>query len=444
MPPPIPDIPQPTDRARSALNWLEAHSIVPNERCPIRSSMAGMALSDPFQFYLSHRLDLVPALRYSEALSRGSWFHTCVEAFLKDPGTAELFFNEKMASRRQELNTICDQVGIQPTSRQPILDRETHDANTARSWFFAAAALPVPGLTGHPNPATGHVGETFLDYIQRPYWSIPQLNGHAATELTIGLWENGHLLVAKPDLLLHHRDQNTLWLVDFKTTGLLPRVRAQSCPFDFQTRHYLYIVHQRLRERFLQERLNLPANVRLGGMIHWIVQKPPLKFGSTDRPYRMVDVTPTRGPNRGITRQEKEFTGEEPSTDNYVRRIHSWYSATGEYTHEAQERLTNPPIDLSFTYWRPESDGSVDRELLSEYNWVKDRITQFAGCAPFPCLFPRTGQSLVPRFDEENPYAPLHFAEPRDWPTLIQTAKLLVHRRDPRLHEARSHTLLEN
>ncbi len=428
MPPPVQDIPLPTDRGSSATRYLENFSIIPNQNPPLRSSMVGSALSDPFQFYLTSRLDLKPALQYSEALSRGTWFHTCMEAFYQDPATASLFFDRKLQERQAELTRIMAEVGIPPTGHQDILNRERHDALTSRSWFFASAALPIIPVTG------GGETESVIQYFRRPYWRVPTLNGRASTELLLGWWDGTNLSVIKPDLLVYHQDQNKLWLVDLKTTSLTPRDRAKSCPFDFQTIHYQYVMDQLLRERVIQEPLGLPTDVQLGGMIHWIVQKPPLKFGQGDRDFTMTRRTLSRGPRAGQTIEEKVFAEDgEPRTENYVRRIYEWYSGTGEYTHERQDRLQNPPINLSFTNWR----GELDRDSLSEYDWVKSRIKALCTCEPHPINFPRTGQSLVPTWGSENPYAELHHASPTAWPNIIRQNHLIVQRRDPQLHGVR-------
>ena len=57
-----------------ARDWLESQGLVAKEPA-IRSSDYETILSCPFQYYLSRRLGLVSALRWSAALSRGSWFH---------------------------------------------------------------------------------------------------------------------------------------------------------------------------------------------------------------------------------------------------------------------------------------------------------------------------------------------------------------------------------
>ena len=74
MPPNVQEIKPPEGWGEDAARWLEAHGMVA-EVPTIRSSDYESCLGNPFGYYLTRRLGLSDALRWSEALSRGSWFH---------------------------------------------------------------------------------------------------------------------------------------------------------------------------------------------------------------------------------------------------------------------------------------------------------------------------------------------------------------------------------
>jgi hypothetical protein len=67
---------------------LAQHGLV-ERRPPVRSSDF-RSLGSPFHYYLTRKLGLVPALRYSVALSQGTWFHAALELLMNPSNTVEI------------------------------------------------------------------------------------------------------------------------------------------------------------------------------------------------------------------------------------------------------------------------------------------------------------------------------------------------------------------
>jgi len=88
MPPPTPT-PQFTS-LYDASDWLAHNGLV--ARTPlIRSSDSSLVRNCPFLYYLVRRLSIVPAIKNSEALSHGSWFHKYMEGWQPnaEPGSPD-------------------------------------------------------------------------------------------------------------------------------------------------------------------------------------------------------------------------------------------------------------------------------------------------------------------------------------------------------------------
>ena len=134
MPPEIESVPLPTGRGQDAQKWMEYHGYV-DTTPSIRSSDYEGVLHCPFQYYLSRRLGLSPALRWSKALSRGSWFHKRLEFYRDTPETAALAMDKLLSDRLDELEEICQAIGIKGESKDNVLEREKKDVACASAWY---------------------------------------------------------------------------------------------------------------------------------------------------------------------------------------------------------------------------------------------------------------------------------------------------------------------
>lgn len=411
MPPETPPIPRP-DRGRDALPFLAHHGIVPTSP-PIRSSDLKLCTSSPFTYYLTRRLGLTKTFSHSEALSRGSWLH---KAFELDPltgttsfrdGPAPVLYNHVLQERLGELRIQAKARGLDSETTSTILAREERDAQTALAWYGSAARVTI-----HPD-----IG-SFRSYLSRPHW---RLLAREHTE-TVPSHLEGPPLKAVFDTLLHNTVRNELWIVDLKSTSLPPTVRLSLCAYEFQAAHYLHILREALAAGHLTA-FNLPDDIRIGGIMHIAIQKPTITFGQNDRPYQLVDFTPSRGKNKGITRQEKEYYGE-PSLDIYLTRCDHWFQGTHEFSHLAPTRDSEPPVNISFT---PLS--ILDNPLYPSYDARLSLIHSYATCEPTPDNFPYDASEFSAK-GRLTPWGHFAINPVHHWPEIMAREGFIVAHRD--------------
>lgn len=449
MPPEVSPVQMPTDRGRSARQYLESEGLVP--RIPsIRSSDYSSALSDPFGYYLRRRLGLTPALSYSEALSRGSYFHTLFALYDRDDRWQ--IFKRQCASRLAEINNICKELRIGETARADAIQNEQIDQAYASAWYNAFENLPCLNST------------SALDLLSDNFVKIG-----AELRLT---WIDERFpktrQVAQFDLLLLNRKTNKLWIVDAKTTASPPLVRLSTVKEEFQTMHYLHALewyHERglLRKQFDR----IPANAEIGGMMHVAILKPSIQFGQADRDFHWESEGKRTGISGRIMRspvnlQEfgeyvikwtrnqpspepccgtmdeclhvlHEVTGKkpervyqgEPSLQNYMARCMRWYRGQGEYLDKAPDFVNDPPINISYTHASTMLDKDWREDYLARVAMVYDLATREAN----PCNFLKNIDAIRMGSRLAH-FSPFYLTEPKEWPSLVQAQHFLVAHRD--------------
>lgn len=400
----------PSDRGAEAANFLAECGFQP--QFPIATSTAlARARSCSFAHYLIDRLGIVPALSYSPALGRGSWYHArmALDARDLDPADASWKMLALLDVRKRELRETCSKLGITGDSLKEVLDREERDCKAASAWWEATLHIPFPYLNG------GSIT------LHRFFYGGPLRV--LASELTL-LWRYpGHekvpLVVTLDKLLFTEASgQPALWIHDAKTSADPPAIRRDgvivggrllTCPLELQTRHYMRVVHELLPT--LISAFNLPPSTRLGGMIHHALQKPTIDFGQNDRRFTL-DTTPFKsGPRKGQPRNEKVYYGE-PDYTLYIERVKRWYAGTEEYSHFAQKRLDEPPINISWTNASP--DLSAPEDL--EYNdHLLDFLCEGRRPSPVPSDYVRNSSYLA----ENTKYAPFYLCPPAQWPEIV-------------------------
>ena len=118
----------------------------------------------------------------------------------------------------------------------------------------------------------------------------------------------------------------------------------------------------------------------------------------------------------------KEYTGE-PRPENFIKRCIEWQSATGDYAHEAALRLSDPPVNISFT---PLRALEVQR---AHYDARLDAIRRYATCLPIPFAFPRISDGMMGTGGLST-YAPFYNTDPSQWPELMDRLGLTFSDRD--------------
>jgi hypothetical protein len=448
MPPETQPLPLPTDRAKSARQYLESEGLVP--RIPsIRSSDYSSSLSDPFGYYLRRRLGLIPALSYSEALSRGSYFHTLFALYDRDDRWQ--IFKRQCASRLTEINNISKDLRISEGARADAVQNEQLDQAYATAWYHAFEELPCIN------------GQSALDLLSDNFTKLG-----AEVRLT---WIDERFpktrQVSQFDLLLLNRKTNKLWIVDAKTTASPPLIRLSTVKEEFQTMHYLHALEWFFARGLLHKQYNLPANVQLGGMMHVAILKPSIQFGQADRDFYWE----SEGKRTGITgrimrspvhlqefgeyvikwtknqpspepccgtmdeclhvlhevtgkKPEKIYAGE-PSLDNYKKRCMRWYKGEQEYLDRAPDFQNDPPVNISYTHASVMLDKDWCMDYLSRVAMIYKLATQEAN----PCNFLKNIDAIRMGSKLAH-YSPFYLTEPKDWPALVQTQQFLVAHRD--------------
>lgn len=344
-------------------------------RPPIRSSQAGVALSNPFQYLLQHRYCIRPTeATYAEGfiqredsagdpLLLGSVFHWCLEHAADD-------------------NWVAAAENLIPpdATRGQIAD-------VRKAITMARAVLQVPAC-GYKEP--------LLQWLER-FKTIGR-------ELFLEWSRNDVPCAGILDRLIEDPRTGNIWIVDYKTTSRLPSERARTCSYEFQAWHYMHAVEQ--------VRGELPA-----GIIHVIVQKPGIRIGREDRPYTEHLHTLRSGPRKGQQEVRREYLAEEPDPDLYFERVARWYTGQGEY---ADRSIINSdpllaPILIHTT--RTEDFGDHWR---SEYASIFDRIATLRAMPAYPQHFPR-----VAGRGGESVYDPFYTLPMSQWPAYMERAHLI-------------------
>ena len=414
MPAETDTIPLPKGWGEDARRYLESKGLVPIVPT-IRSSDFESVCSCPFKYYLTRRLGLKDALRYSEAMSTGSWFHKRFEYFELPPEQAELMMDQTLEKRCDELRQICKAKGIPPDPTYNILEREERDRQMAWAWFKALRHVNIP-----------HLDCSVVDYLNRPYWKIL---GH---EIKGVYKEDGLQLVAQYDMLLYHKEQNAVWIVDLKTVGGDATERLQVCPIEFQTQHYCHVTRSLMENEVLQPALGVPSDAKFGGFIHIAIRRPTIKFGLADRDFIDEEHTLKSGPRKGQIEIRRKYSGE-PRFSNYVDRCKRWYLGEGEFVNNEESRIENPVVNISTTY----ADGLLDEERFELYRVRLDLLKKYATINPLPKNFPMSSASLR-SWGQINNYLPFYLTHPREWPDIIQQNRMVCDWRDKDMDESYS------
>lgn len=393
-------VPIPKGGGRDAATFLEAHGI-PSLQPKPRSSDDSLLRSSPFVYYLQRRLGIVDPLSSSKALRRGSWFHKAAELFMHPSEFQQHGRQHAITERVAELTEIMGARGVTGVDLKARLDEERTDAATAFAWFDAASRLTGPGI----------LSKGFGEWLKNPAFRILGQE----VELSDGT------SVMTADLLLYSEPDNSVWVLDWKTTDKPPTIRLATVPFEFQTLHYCHITN--INMPALIAKHQLPADATFGGMIHVAIQKPSIKLCGEDRDYSEVMHTLKSGPRKGEIEKRKTFYGD-PKPENFTNRVKDWMQATGDYTHLAAEVLEEPRVNISWTHYSPEMETTHLRRLKP----LADAATREA----LPDNFDMTPEGITGSTMSRSlsPYAPFHTTPVQFWPDLIKQKGLIISHRN--------------
>ncbi len=407
-------IPPPKGWGADAQQWLEAHGIVPRRRIPIRSSSLDLALRNPFGAYLRDILGLRNAFAYSDALSKGSWFHSHFEHMDKSEKERVAIVQSKLTKRLNELRSIAGAWGLGDSSLEKILEREIKDEAVARVWFDIATSLDIPDRTHNPpiNYKLGH-------YIyNKDHWVL-------GSEILMVVTDDiapDNPLVCILDKLIYVRPTKQLWILDAKTTSKVPSIRLLTAKEEFQTQHYLHILSCALEQGLIHKAFpTLPPDISVAGMLHVAVQKCPLRFDKrVDRPFIEREHVLKSGERKGQIEIRREYTSDEPSYDLFLDRCRHWYEGTGPYIGEEIERKLNPPVNISYS---PITEV-LDDNGVEQYVAKVDYLCNLYNRSPEPRLFIKNVAGL--QYDDEvADLSHFHLTHPALWPEVMAQNNLI-------------------
>jgi len=423
----------PSTKGRDALEWLEYHGITPRRCIPIRSSDLGVALNDPFTYYLTRHLGLTSGVKYSKALTRGSWFHKRLEYFGRPDEVATSRMAGHLAARLKELETTCEVWGFNHDQFLTFKEREEKDFHCSMGWYEASRNITIPASSALGRPTT------WEKYLSNPDFLI------VGREIIAVIKDDlcpGCPLVAQFDMVIYDRRTNQIWLVDAKTCEESPTLRLATCPIEFQTQLYLYILNALHRSGLLHKKFPvIPENAVVGGMIHIGVQKPTIDFNKkVDRPFKFVHHTLKSGPRKGMIEVRKEYLSDEPSFPLYLERVQRWYKGEGEYVEEADARLLDPPVNLSWSGY----NVVLDKMGMTEFKNRLAFLYQMASKDPHPDNFIMNVRSAKNRDGSLSDLGPFYLLPPSEWPTVVSTNRLIQTHRDDMISSNTPTGILEN
>lgn len=468
MPPsPASLIVDPNDMAADTLRWMEMHGIVP--RVPtLRATDFDLINSCRFSYWLQRRMGLTPAFRYSEALTRGSWFHVAARAVL-DPSRAKSAVEIALREREAELRAICATLRVGEGKQQAVIEQEREDAWTSYGWFRASMF--------YRRPRDAYLSKGLPAWLQAPVWK------HLGEEVRLSYRladTKKTVLVMEADRLMYNTQTQQLYLGEWKTCPASDKkdrggalTRSQIIRIENQPRHYLVILAGLLREGALQEHYKLPATTKLGGVLHFLVEKPAIQLSSKDADFGLSNESKRsrlRGAASFLKKEKKwlihiypideakaqkklyagsaEEAGEilqaevgtqvkrvpqgAPNPVNYARRCREWYTGTGEYTERAAPVLSAPPVLVSET---PASVLLDDSKMNSYYEQLH-RLYDYATRKPEPCHFDMHKHGME-NMRGLSPFAPFYVTAPRKWPDVISVEHFIQRFRDTDIDVAR-------
>jgi hypothetical protein len=469
MPPEIPVLPPPPagEYGHAAKEWLDHHGIT-SQVPAIRARDNSTAREDPFLYYLQSRLGIYPLFQApTQACSRGNWVHSYLYNIRQDEATREDAFRRAVDDHIVEIRERCKSIGWDSDKLLNTIDEERLNARCARGWLMALSALTFPFMP-----------KGLFAWLRSPGMTP------ICAETTLAIDHPNYpktKLAATFDLLYYTPNNNKIWVLDYKTSTPSPLVRGSTCRISFQSLHYRYILQSILESGWLHEQHpHLPRDLTFGGIVHVILQKPPLSFGQKDRPYYYRSVggraipmatnpavkhfgSGTVTPNGVLwtctlqSRSDKtqeiptephhtksfndehlavkylhEWTGKtpdceysgEPNPAYFAKRCLDWYRGVGSYADDHDERTQDPPINLS------QVTGPLDNHELLWYDKHLNYIYSLATAEPLPCNFPPTDRGMTSRGGKLTNYAPFYATPVAEWPSLIRQAHMGIFHRD--------------
>jgi hypothetical protein len=400
MPPETKLIPIPQGWGRDARVFMEAHGFTPSIP-EIRSSDA---FRSPFQYYLSRILGLRPIYSYYEPFSIGGWAHTFLQLYYTS--NRDQRFLDKIKDHQTLISEVAEAIRMPHQQKADEIQRAYDDAIKAKTIVEVGFNIRLKGND-----------RTINDILTEQHGQWRPL----AQELQLTVDHGKTKLAAQLDLLMYNDETQELRIPDLKTTDTDPTIRAEMCPVEYQTLHYMHIVNACIPE--LIEKFNLGARTRLKDMVHLVIQKPSIKFGSKDRDYTEYEHVISRGDRKGQVEIRRKYDDGPPKPENFHKRITEYMLGQGEYIDKEIDRQENPMAGISYTRY-----DRLDPNDWANYSMITRSIYDMATTEPEPRYFMRNARAMVDR-GQLTPYALFYRLPVAAWPDLIKRNNMIIDRR---------------
>lgn len=430
------------------VKYLEKHGLVAH-RVVIRSRDFGYFNDDPggFYHYLTRRLGLQSVFSQSKALSHGSWLHTALEGIGEGPAGMEARVKSKLNDRIAELKVAGKTYNLSVDNH---IKETREDAAHALCWLRAALS--------YSNPRYQHLKHGLLTLLTGSQW-----RPLGAEILSIQKSPfSGLPLCAQFDRLYLNEKTREVWFVDAKTCGGDTNKRSQLFPIEVQPIHYNHVLDLSLKNPSFCEAHDIPQGSKLGGCMHFVINKPSIRLSGKDAPYCFYAsskrsnmqgwAAPLKGkwvftfkpldpslPCEGAscppvatekeaadtlkalvgTLAETKATGE-PSPINYERRCLDWYLARGEHSNMAEQWEIAPPVNVSTLA----QAVLMQSHNFNNYKKMLATVSTMSMMEPIPGNYTRWPSGALDFRYEPSPFAEFYINSPQHWPDIIREKKL--------------------
>lgn len=337
---------------------------------PIRSSPLQVLDHCPRKFLYEYRLGIRPR-RYESALTMGTIVHKVLQALL-------------MGRSEEEALTVCERL---LSTEQQKLTEDADKAGFLPDGKDLASVLRKLEEDYHKARATAVVFWRFVPFSPEEYEVLYTPFGEPMVEMMLECKYPGlsQTIRTPCDLALVRKSDNTVWIVDYKTTSFSPRKRA--IPTKISAQLALYRLNLQSHLDFWAEEGQMPRMV-VAGSLHAIIKKPSIKSGTK------VDLANAAKWGCDV------FTA-------YIRRLVKWYE------DENEKDPSNPPLVLD--------PNRFSRPLMTRELW--GRLRQYCKAArssPNVDNFYRAGESACLQYNSICPYMSLCNSDPAMWPDLVR------------------------
>jgi len=340
----------------------------------IRSTALQVLDHCPRKFLYEYKLGIHPR-RYESALTVGSIVHKVLQSmFMGQPATEALATCQSVLAKEQ--HKLIDSAG--PSGFLPGGQSIEASIKRMQEDYHKAAAMALAFWQFEPFPFDQY------DILRTP-------DGDPVVEMILDCKIPGASRPVRTpcDLALVDRETGGIWIVDYKTTSLDPKLRA------IPTRISAQLALYRLGLQVHLDKWDADSDTkrRVVGSIHAIIRKPTIKY-----------------------------CGKDANFDAYLDRVVQWYKDS------KAKNPDNPPILLDANRF---SGPTLTSELYG-------RLRQYcraAWASPNISHFYRAGDSACLQYNRVCPFMALCSSSPVQWPSLIEERYELSFREDEETHD---------